>query len=539
MTPLVGGLLARPAGRWGLALALLALHLALALAATGLPRDDLETMFFAQGWAWGYDPEQPPLYNWLTQVLTDVMGPSLGAAIGLRWAIIAVGLGALYDAVRRMAGDDAALAAGAVAGTAGTALFGFEASQHFTHTALLLTATAAVLWAVARIAERASAKRYAVLGIALAVACLSKYTFAVFGLALVLAALTDPLLRARLWDRRILWAALPSLIALPGHLLWRLTQDMDLTDRVASITSQGGDGSMPLWERLEGLTLNVVLDPIAGMAPALVVIGVLGLLAVRRPTERPKPAPNSVRWVRVLAVFVLASMALTMAVVLASGGHRLRYHYMLPVAMVLPALALLWLRARGTVLPPWRRSAMGWGLAGLAVAFSLGVAANRLILEAWACDRCLPSLPIADAAEAARTAGFQGRGTILAASLDWGANLRRAFPEARVLARSRPDWRPPDDGAKQEAGNGGACLIVLFPDETLNALVGEPLEETTLPESVARLADVSPDAVPLDRAQTVHLPVTPSPLAEALRPGRGQSVRFGFLVVPDGLGTCR
>lgn len=526
----IAGPLAHPAGRWGLALGLLALHVVLAAGvASGLARDDLETMFFAQGWAWGYDPEQPPLYNWLTQALTDLIGPSLGAAVGLRWAIIVLGVLAFYDAVRRMSGGDAALAAGAVAGAAGTALVGYEAALHFTHTTLLISATAAVLWAVTRVVERPTAGRYLALGGALAVACLSKYTFAVFGLALVVAALTDPVLRARLWDRRLSWAAVPPLLALPGHLLWRLGQDMALTERVASITSQGRAAPLPFWDRLPGLAADVILDPIAGMLPPLVLIA-LAAVRVSRPDRRPQPAGPEVRWPRVLLVFVLASMALTLAIVLATGGHRLRYHYMLPAALVLPAAALLWVRSGAGVWAPWRRLLLGWGLAVLAVLMASGVTVHRLILEPRDCGRCLSLLPVEDAAAAARAAGFDGRGTIIAASLDWGANLRRAFPEARVLARARPDWRPP-----QDRPGGGACLILLSRTEAEALASGEPLADTAFAGTVAPLAGVAPDAVPLDRARVIDLPLTWAPpfLASERR-----AVPFGFIVLPSGLGRC-
>ncbi|MBB4267221.1 glycosyltransferase family 39 protein [Roseospira visakhapatnamensis] len=531
---IVAGPLAHPAGRWGLALALLTLHLAVALgAASGLARDDLETVFFAQGWAWGYDPEQPPLYNWLTQALTDLVGPSLGAAVGLRWAIIAAGLVALFDAVRRMAGGDRALAAGAVAGAAGTALFGYEGALHFTHTTLLISATAAVLWAIARIAERPTSARYLALGAALAVACLSKYTFAVFGLALVAAALTDPLLRARVLDRRVLWAALPSLPLLPGHLWWRMGQDMVLSDRVASITSQGREVPLPLWERLPGLATDVIVDPVMGMAPPLVLIALLVGVAPRaRASRGATPETGTPRWPRVLLVFVLASMALTLAVVLATGGHRLRYHYMMPAALVLPAAALLGARAWTVSLAPWRARALGWSLAGLAVLAAGGVAADRLIREPVSCGRCLSLLPVEAAAARVRAAGFDGRGTIIAASLDWGANLRRAFPDARLLARSFPDWRPPAD----DPGDG-ACLILLSRAEAEALATGAGLDGAALAEAVAPLVDGAPDALPLPlaRARVADLPLTRAPLSGGAR----RTVPFGFLLVPKDRGTCR
>ncbi|KAA5605038.1 hypothetical protein F1188_13470 [Roseospira marina] len=517
----VGGPFETGAGRWGLAVALLLAHGALTLGlSTGLARDELESMLFAQGWAWGYDFEQPPLYNWLQMAVTEAVGPSLAGSILLRWGIIAAGLLALYDAIRRMAGGDAALAAGAVAGMAGTALFGFEGARHFTHTTLALTATAGLLWAAVRVVERPSAPRYVLLGLALTAALLSKYTLALFAVALGLGVLADPVTRARLFDRRILWAAVVPLLALPGHLLWRLGQSGSLADRVATITDGGTGDALAA---LAGLARNVVADPLAGMAPPLVLILVLlpwwrkGARAAAPPAETPGG-----RWDRVLLVFVVAAMALTLAVVLASGGDRLRYHYLMPAALVMPAIPLLWWGRRGAALAAGRRRALGWGLAGLATLFVLGSGVNRLWIEPATCGRCLPLLPSEAAAAAVRDAGFT-QGTIVAGPLDWGANLRPAFPEVRLIARHYPDWRP------STPPGTGACLILLSPRELEDARAGT-LEPGPLTDAVSAMVGAAMPADWLEGLVVRDLPLTGAP---------DRTIPFGFVLVRDGVGDCR
>jgi len=524
----VGGIFETASGRWGLAAFLLLAHLAMTLGlSSGLARDELESMLFAQGWAWGYDFEQPPLYNWLQMAVTEAVGPTLAGSILLRWGIISVGVLAFYDAVRRMAGGDSPLAAGAVAGMAGTALFGFEGARHFTHTSLLLTAIALILWAAVRVVEHPSAGRYLVLGAALAVGALSKFTIAVFGLGLVIGALTDPVTRARVFDRRVIWAGVVPLVALPGPLLWRLGQEGNLAARVASITDQGKAES---WlEALGGLLVNVVADPIAGMLPPLVLIALLApwRRVWGRQAGLSAPLASGARWDRILLVYAAAAMALTTAIVLAGGGERLRYHYMMPAAMVMPAIPLLWMHRRGFVLAPWRRTALGWGLAGLAVLFVLGSAVNRLWIEPAGCDRCLPLLPSARAAEAVRAAGFRD-GTIVAASLDWGANLRPAFPDARMIARHYPNWRPPER-APGRASRNGACLILLSPRET-ESLGEGTLDPSPIEGTLAAMLGAPLPAGWLDHAEAHALSLTLAP---------DRTMPFGFVLVPEGVGTCR
>ena len=506
--------------------------MALALS-SGLARDELETMLFAQGWAWGYDIEQPPLYNWLQSAVFELTGPSMAASAMLRWGLIALGVLALYDAVRRMAAGDGALAAGAVAGMAGTALFGFEGARHFTHTTLLVSATACLLWAITRVAERPSAGRYLTVGAVLAAGLLSKYTMAVFAPALLVGCLADPVLRTRLQDRRVLLLALPGLVMLPGHVLWRLVQETDLAARVAAITDPGAPATLA--EQVSGLALTVIGDPLATMAPPLVLMAALLLPWGRRggaPADRYSAASlgAGVRWDRVLLVFVLSAMALTLLLVGALGGERLRYHYMMPVALVMPAVPLLWVVASGRVnaLAQWRRRALGWGLAGLATILALGGVVERVWLAPRDCGRCLALLPVEAAADTVRAAGFRD-GTILAASLDWGANLRTQFPDATLLARHYPDWRPPGWSDRSGAEAGGACLVLLSRKEAAD-LAEKSLDPSPLARAVGRVAETPPPADWLARVQVHALPLNRAP---------ERTIPFGFVLFPEGLGGCR
>jgi hypothetical protein len=312
----------------------------------------------------------------------------------------------------------------------------------------------------------------------------------------------------------VVLVAVAPLLALPGHLLWRLGQDVSLPDRVATITDTGA-GANP-WEALAGLLSDTVADPLAAMAPPLILILVL-LPWWRKDGARPAP-----RWDRVLAVFVASAMVLTLVIVLVSGGDRLRYHYLMPAATVLPAIPLLWVGSRGLTVGPRRRRALGWGLSGLAVLFALGSVVDRVWIEPRHCGRCLPLLPAEHAARAVREAGFTD-GTILAANLDWGANLRPAFPDARMLARHYPDWRPP------RPPGDGACLILLSRAETAAFRAGT-LDPEAIRDTLEPMLDTAPPNDWLARVQVHDLPLTHAP---------DRTVPFGFVLLPEGLGTCR
>jgi len=241
------------------------------------------------------------------------------------------------------------------------------------------------------------------------------------------------------------------------------------------------------------------------------------------PWWRPRGAPtDGPRWDRVLAVYVVTAMLATLVIVLASGGDRLRYHYLMPAAMVLPAVPVLWAKARGLALMPWRRQTLGWGLSGLAALFTLATVIDRVWIAPRHCDRCLALLPAERAAEGVEQAGFTD-GTIVAATLDWGTNLRPAFPEVRMIARHYPDWRPP------RPPGDGACLILLSRAET-EALRAGTLDTAPIRATLARMLGAAPPADWLARAETRDLPLTHAP---------DRTVPFGFVLLPDGLGSCR
>ncbi|MEQ8935705.1 MAG: hypothetical protein RIE56_07925, partial [Amphiplicatus sp.] len=100
------------------------------------------------------------------------------------------------------------------------------------------------------------------------------------------------------------------------------------------------------------------------------------------------------------------------------------------------------------------------------------------------CDDCRQFVAFEPLRQALSERGFEGSGTLVGFDETTAGNLRRLFPDARVLAWSLPAYAPP------QAETGAPCFFVWSldlgpaPPETLLAGIGEAQAATV--ESLTR-----------------------------------------------------
>src|SRR5262245_53721497 len=81
-------------------------HIALRLGlSTTLTIDDSREAVLAQTLEWGYQPRQPPLYNWLVWAAFQVMGPGVFGLTLVKYAVLGVAYGFVYASGRRILTD--------------------------------------------------------------------------------------------------------------------------------------------------------------------------------------------------------------------------------------------------------------------------------------------------------------------------------------------------------------------------------------------------------------------------------------------------
>ncbi len=494
-------------------LGLLALYLAVValLAAWLAPSgrsDDLETLLLSQSLAWGYESKNPPAFYWLAWAATHIAGPGLPVIYVLRLTGIFAAFAGLYAIARRLQ-PDPLLAAGAGFAMLATLHFHWYLLFYLTNTTFAMALAPLAVLALFRLRDRPTPASYALLGAVLGLGLLSRYNYAIFAAALVAAALSAPEWRARLLRPMALIPLAIILVMLAPHVAW-IARHWDVLS--GQVEGQIVGAAAPPYARrvLDGLwnlteaSISILIAPL-GLLSAVFFPRAFRPIAVADP-ERA----SGLALLRRLVLFCLGFMLLYVA----AGSSYLKPHHLFFLAF-----APLWLIARldAASLAPWRARAFALSLVVCAV---LAAAAYPFVHrdDARRCDACEEFQPIADYAAALRAAGFE-RGTILALSRRQDfptAALRRAFPQARIVAADYTVYAPPPNAT------AGDCLLVWTGAEewprAWDGAPGTPIPRIGLP--------LPADAV-LGRAEgRVHL---------SGKEARG--MRFAF--VRGGLGDCR
>src|SRR5215475_9299586 len=91
-----------PAGFVVLVVVYALVHLALRLGlSTTLTIDDSREAVLAQTLEWGYQPRQPPLYNWLVWAAFQLIGPGLPAVTLVKYTFLVLAFWFVYLTARR------------------------------------------------------------------------------------------------------------------------------------------------------------------------------------------------------------------------------------------------------------------------------------------------------------------------------------------------------------------------------------------------------------------------------------------------------
>lgn len=482
----------------------------------GSSGDEAQLMQYGQGFAWIYDPGNPPMAGWLGALAERVLGPSLAVALVVRYGLLVAFLLIGHAAAREVFSDRRTALAAAISAF-GFWFFGWEALRNYMDSLVLIAAIAATVWLMLRLARAPSLFGYAGLTLAVAAGTLGKFSYPPVLACLVAAAGVDNGLRAALWSRRGLVAMATGLVlGLPPYLWVAFHLDRWLplaTDRL--VTSALPDNAV------NGIADRALLVPEAALAFSLPLLPLFVLafapellrLGAFRGQNRPVASPERRRVRRWLGAAGLLLGLLGTVVVLSTGMEKLREHYMF-VLMPLPLLLF-------ALLPPGplprRRAAAYCGALAVLAVVALAVLTGQGVAEAFGCTKCRMIMPWRVYAEKLQEAGFT-RGTIVSYDspfIDIGSNLRRYLPDTRVVNDKRPFYIPPP------LERPGDCLLVW--DDTRFPQIA--IELRTLP--IPHIGVPVPEGTPFGRME--------APLVGASAP----ATAVGYAIVKGGLGDCR
>lgn len=481
---------------------------------TGSSGDEAQLMLYGQGFAWLYDPGNPPMAGWLAVLAEAVLGPSLAVALVIRYALLAACLVLMHGAARE-AFDDRRTALAVALSAFGLWFYGWEALRNYMDSLVLVAALAATAWAMLRLARAPGTGAYVALALAVAAGTLGKFTYPAVLLCLLAAAGTSPRMREALWSRRGLLAVAAGLALGSPPYIWGLAH-LDLWLHVADdrlVTSAVATREVAGAGDRAALVLDSALNFVL---PLLPLFGLAFLPDLLRPVigkARPPASPARRRVRRWLGLWLLLLWVLATLAVLAAGMVKLREHYMF---VLLPLPLLLFALLPEEPLHRRRSAAFCGVLAALAVT-ALAALAGQAVAEAVDCSKCRMIMPWRAYAERLREAGFE-RGTIVSYDspyTDAGANLRRFLPETRVVTDKRPFFVPPP------LQRPGACLVVW--NDSRYPQMAEHVRTATVPQ----IGGPVPAAARFGRVE-----------APLVRSGNSAPA-LGYALIEDGVGDCR
>ena len=488
-----------------LLLAYVAVHVLVRVLTSGVVTiDDAREAVLGQTLAWGYQPRQPPLYNWLVWGAFQLFGVSVLSLTLVKYTVLFLAYGLVYASARAIIRDRAL----AVLATCSLVLvfpISWTFHQGLTHSAAVLAACAATFYVLLRLEASGSFTTYLALGLVLGLGMLSKFTYGVFAAALLLAALMEGRFRRRLLDARALLSlAVAGLVLLP-FTLWFSRRGYDLALLYAEEV-RIERGNTYRGEVVNGL-YYIVRMAFYYLTPLWLVFLLLFPSVYR---HLPPPPYADHPGGRLLGRFFVCLFTLLTVGALSSQLAYLKWRWLVPAFFLLPLYAF-WRLDQVT----YERRRLRW-LAGLLVATELAIIGGIVAVVTSDSFLARPSdlnKPYDVLVDRLAMAGFT-RGTIVVGRGALAGSLRIRFPDSRVISLEHPYYVPLASGS-------GQCLVVEEKGDATR--IGPDIQEELATALDARLTGAEP-------VETAEAPYHWAP---------GHVRRIHFILLPEGLGQCR
>jgi 4-amino-4-deoxy-L-arabinose transferase-like glycosyltransferase len=304
----------------------------------GLRIDEAQQVFLSQWFRAGYDA-QPPLYNWVQQLIFAIVGDYM-LGLALLKSITLFAIIASYYLLSRMLVKNASFVVMATLGLFLTPQMFWQAQRDLTHTTATMLLLNLLMISSVMVLRSPNLRNYLLLGAAIGFGMLTKYNFALFLPALGVAVLLHPEGRARIFNWRILAAAAVATLIILPHALWFI-ENLKLASSVTvARMGEEADGTGRLGQIAIGLG-NLAAIAFVIAAPALAAFG----LAFGK--TAPKAWTTGTVESRFIGSFLATILALLIVLILAVTFTTMRDRWMLPLLQMLPLYIALKLEAQG------------------------------------------------------------------------------------------------------------------------------------------------------------------------------------------------
>ncbi|MGD9667852.1 MAG: glycosyltransferase family 39 protein [Hyphomicrobiaceae bacterium] len=398
------------------------------LASSTLGEDDTLEQILVQELRAGYNPRQPPLYDWVLYAVQQVTGPSLVSFLAIKYAALTATVVFLYLSAYRIL-KDRIWALLTVESLALIYQIAWRYHEGFTHEVLAMVAVTATLWAFLRLHDHGRASDFVVFGIISGLGMLTEPNYSVYQMCLWGAVVLQPAVRRRVVRPMLILSAALAIVIASTFLVW-----------VVSDPAHFGHFFRPS-ERghLRDVMIGVkdaVRGPFMYLAPLIVIVPAIfpGFLArawadvrlVFTSAFQEEPADLT----RLVLTTMLGGIVLSIfgGVVFGIGGYAM--HVLMPLYVT----SVIWL------ISVAQRSERAAKRRPVLVRVALGIAALALVarlanmfIHDPVCGKCRWGIPYATLAATLRADGLDDLGTITVADDEIGGNLRPYFPSARLV----------------------------------------------------------------------------------------------------------
>ncbi|TYC63608.1 glycosyltransferase family 39 protein [Rhodobacterales bacterium] len=428
---------ATPLGVWAIVAAWGLCHLLLrALNTPVLGTDDMFENVLVQTLDAGYMLRQPPLYEWLLWSSQQVFGPTVQAALFLKYGLISVAAVFLF-LIARKAISDPRLAALCAFSYSLFYQFGWNLHEGVTHTVVLTTACAMSAYLFIKALETGRLGFYLLFGLAAGAGLLGKHSYPVFVVALLLAALSDTAWRGKLRLLGLLLVPFAAALVYSPYAWWILSEGLKL---LSSVSQTMGVASETPHLLRAGEGLGKLAFGLLGFSVPLVPVLLL-LFWPRYLGRGTREAPVS-DVARLCGRTVIAIILLTAVMIIITGATYVKERHMHPLMLLLPIFLFADLERFG-FKRQWRWLAV-IVIAFAAVAFAARIPPLFAPDRFWCGGNCRHMKPYEDLRAPLSLRGAD-EATLIADDGYTGGNLRMLFPDARVATRAIPARTPPRD----------------------------------------------------------------------------------------------
>ncbi|CDZ44160.1 ArnT family glycosyltransferase [Neorhizobium galegae] len=442
-----------------------------------LTLDEAEQALFSQYWLAGYGP-QPPFYNWVQNAFVSVIGISLFSLTLPKFLMLLLCY-LFFGMAAREIDARPAFAAMAMLSLLTLPQLSYMPQQDLTHTVAVLMATSLFLYGLFRTLVRADWQGHVIVGIAIGIGMISKYNFALLPASAVIAAFCDREWRARLFDPRVLLAAIVCLVIVLPHALW-LRGNFDLA-------TSGTIGKMVEANAPHGVVR--IARALGSLMLACVAFGALtvAIFAIAFKREFMRSLKAGDRWTRLLALMMAVGLLGVIFVILFTGTTKITERWLDPYLLPLPLYLLLKLERAGVDTTSHLRRFVPVFVVIMLV--TLVPLAGKTLTGGLTGGYTRINYPFASVAEALKAEGRPA--VIIAAGMNLAGNMRLQFPDVPVVNAEQPiEGFPAPDAMKgpvlviwTDGGRAAGSTPIDLSSVAALGLTASPAKSLSLPYS--------------------------------------------------------